>query len=298
MAKSILGSSEEILVAVDAEGHARDALSEALRLGGALGRHVHVLHAVEARRRFSLRVSDAEKRAAHARARDIVRGLLSEVSGEDGQAPTVEIAEGHPVQVVLEAIEQRHPALLVVGRHGAGRRRDALIGTTAARLVRAARCPVLIRREAFREGAPILVPVDMSPESLAALEVGAHLAEASGALLYSLFVYQPPEFVYAPEDRELDYVVAGERDTMLKEYRQAVMANGLDSLERALVTEGEPAECIAAKAVELGVDMVVLGTHGRTGLSRWALGSVAEAMVDRTTHSLLTVKLADRDFLV
>jgi len=138
----------------------------------------------------------------------------------------------------------------------------------------------------------------MSPESIAALEVGAHLAEVTGSTLYSLFVYQPPDFVYAPEDKDLDYVVAGEREAMLEEYRRSVMANGLDDLERALVTEGDPAQQIASKADELDVDMVILGTHGRTGLSRWALGSVAETMVERTSHSLLTVKLADRDFLV
>ena len=297
MASSILGSSEEILVAVDAEGHAREALAEALRLGSALGRHVHLLHAVEARRRFSVRSSESETREVRARSREAIRALLRDVADGD-QAPTVAIAEGHPVQVVLEAIEERKPALLVVGRHGAGRRRDVLLGTTASRLVRSARCPVLIRRGPFRAKAPILVPVDMSPESIAALEVGAHLAEVTGSTLYSLFVYQPPDFVYAPEDKDLDYVVAGEREAMLEEYRRSVMANGLDDLERALVTEGDPAQQIASKADELDVDMVILGTHGRTGLSRWALGSVAETMVERTSHSLLTVKLADRDFLV
>lgn len=298
MASHLLGSSEEILVAVDATGRARDALVEALNLGRTLGRHVHVIHALEPRRGFSARVSAEELERARVTAGEKIRAMLMSLADRGGGAPSMEIATGHPVKVVLDTIERRKPALLVIGRHGAGRRRDVLLGQTASRLVRAAPCPVLIRRKASVPGAPILAPVDQSPESMAALDLAAHLASVTEAPLDSLFVYQPPDFMYETGEESLDYVVDSERDDMIREYREAVAARALPVPVRALVGEGEPAEVIAREARELGSDLVVIGTHGRTGLVRWALGSVAEALVERSELSLLTVKLEDRDFIV
>ncbi len=298
MASHLLGSSGEILVAVDSEGRARDALIEAIRLGKVLGRHVHVIHAIGPRRSVSMRGSTEETERARVRAGAVIRNMLLELADRGGGAPSMEIATGHPVAVVLDTIERRKPALLVIGRHGAGRRREILLGQTASRLVRGAPCPVLIRRGPSTPGAPILVPVDLSPESLAALDLGAHIAGVSAAPLDSLFVYQPPDFVEETGDPSLDYVVEDERDAMIAEYREAVRTRGLTVPVRTLVGEGEPAAVIAEKARELGSDLVIIGTHGRTGLVRWALGSVAEALVERSDLSLITVKLEDRDFMV
>jgi nucleotide-binding universal stress UspA family protein len=298
MASHLLGSTEEILVAVDAEGNARHALEEALHLGRTLGRHVHVVHVAEPTGRFSAAIYGRTFEKDRAVALERIRMWIRELPDAEDQAPSVEVVAGHPVQAIAELAGARKPAVLVLGRHGHGRRRDALLGTTAARLVRAAPCPVLIRRQERVDGRPLLVPVDLSRESMAALDGAALLASRTGQRLYTLFVYQPPDFVYGPIDPSVDYAVKAEMTRMIEEYEEAIKARDLPVEPVVQTAEGEPAEQIVLRAGQLKADLIVMGTHGRTGLARWALGSVAEAVVDRSGLSVLCAHIKDRDFRV
>ncbi len=133
----------------------------------------------------------------------------------------------------------------------------------------------------------ILHPTDFSDRSANALTLACALARDYGARVIVLHVAVPPTVVYGegvvPVDPET--LVYEERDRL---ERLAIPDAGL-RLERRF-EEGEPAEQILRVAHEVGADLIVMGTHGRTGITRLLMGSVAEQVVRKAPCPVLTVK--------
>lgn len=133
----------------------------------------------------------------------------------------------------------------------------------------------------------ILCPVDFSTLGQAALETATSLARDRGSKLLIAHVQEPSlayiggEFYYGVEEPS-----RGELEKML---RAVVPTDPNVGYEHRLVT-GEPAQTIVDLAETEGVDMIVLTTHGRTGLSRLLMGSVAEEVVRKANCPVLTIK--------
>lgn len=135
--------------------------------------------------------------------------------------------------------------------------------------------------------AKILFPVDFSRGSEHALELAESLARDRQAELVLLHVEEPPmaygggEFYYglAEPDRE-------RLEQMLQEI---VVSEQQVPVHRQIVT-GSPASAIVKFSKDAGIDYIVMPTHGRTGLSRMLMGSVAEEVVRKATCPVLTVK--------
>ena len=133
----------------------------------------------------------------------------------------------------------------------------------------------------------IVFPTDFSEHSHAALGHATALVRDTGAMLLIVHVHQPAErfadtgFVgYPVNDDEQDL------NRMLSDVKPTESGVGFT---HTLLT-GNPAEEILRFAEERDADMIVLGTHGRTGLSRLLMGSVAEAVVRGAKCPVLTIK--------
>lgn len=133
----------------------------------------------------------------------------------------------------------------------------------------------------------VLFPTDFSTHSDAALEHAASLAREDGGKLLILHVEEPPAVYGAGEM----YYGIPEPDTdQLERMLHAIVpAESQVAYEHRLVI-GDPATEIVRVAQEEGVDMIVMSTHGRTGLRRLLMGSVAEAVVRRAPCAVLTLK--------
>jgi nucleotide-binding universal stress UspA family protein len=144
----------------------------------------------------------------------------------------------------------------------------------------------------------ILVPVDLSQCSRAALDYAVQLADALRATLDVLYVDEAAAFVAgeafaalpaAPvrrwEDARRDLVK--EVEHFLGPQRQKVQA--------VRIEQGIPADVIPAVAKEGGFELIVMGTNGRTGLSRLVVGSVAEAVMRKAHVPVLTLRLPKRE---
>ncbi len=137
----------------------------------------------------------------------------------------------------------------------------------------------------------ILLPVDFSHSSDAALSFASSLAADSKAQLTLLHVGENSPaylagyggFSYTPEFHEK---VVKENLTLLERIKPTIA--GIEYKHEYL--DGEPAEEILSFADRENVDLIVIGSHGRTGLSRLLLGSVAEAVVRGAKCPVLTVK--------
>ncbi len=135
----------------------------------------------------------------------------------------------------------------------------------------------------------ILVPIDFSTHSLNALSHACGLAQQFGAELFLLHVIEPIQFitvsdVYDEQRRRSDAELTRLGDALA---RQGVKVH-------IRVEPGVPSHVIVQAAKNGGVDMISIGTHGRTGLAHMLIGSVAERVVRSATCPVLTVRHAVR----
>jgi nucleotide-binding universal stress UspA family protein len=137
----------------------------------------------------------------------------------------------------------------------------------------------------------IMFPTDFSHCGDAALKMATSLARDSGATLLIVHVEEPP---VAYGGGEMYYGVPDPATEDLKKMlEQVVPSDAAVPYTHRLIT-GDPSTAIARLAEEEGVDMIVMGTHGRTGLTRLLMGSVAEAVVRRAPCPVLTYKQPDQ----
>ncbi|MBL8792304.1 MAG: universal stress protein [Planctomycetia bacterium] len=131
----------------------------------------------------------------------------------------------------------------------------------------------------------ILHPTDFSSRAEFAFRLACSLAQDHGARLVLLHV-MPTAFVYG----EVGVAVGPEsyRDTVLEQLHRLHAPAGVEVEYR--LEEGDPADTIVRTAEEAGCDLIVLGTHGRRGLTRLLMGSVAEQVVRRAPCPVLTAK--------
>jgi nucleotide-binding universal stress UspA family protein len=134
----------------------------------------------------------------------------------------------------------------------------------------------------------ILHPTDFSERSEAAFRLACSLARDHGARVILLHVLPPPMATYVggvmtPEPGGYDKECWDRLGRIQPDDPQV-------PVER-LLAEGSPAEAILRAAGETQCDLLVLGTHGRTGLARALMGSVAEAVVRKAPCPVLTVKV-------
>ena len=135
----------------------------------------------------------------------------------------------------------------------------------------------------------ILTSTDFSPSSDAALAMATALARDSGAKLLIVHVEEIP---LATGGAEYLYSVPEPATQELKEMLSEVVPRDPSVPFEHHLLAGDPAEAIIRTAEQENVDMIVIGTHGRTGLTRLLMGSVAEAVVRRASCPVLTVKQA------
>lgn len=146
----------------------------------------------------------------------------------------------------------------------------------------------------------ILVPTDLSRCSTLALAKAGDFASAFGASIDLLHVWSVPALA-APESVLTG--VAGNEQPLLELMRRSATEQlakfeaeakraGIE-IRSALCDAGEPATVILERAASGNYDLLVLGTHGRAGLSHLLLGSVAEKVVRRSPCAVLTVRQLD-----
>ncbi|MFO0870945.1 MAG: universal stress protein [Pirellulales bacterium] len=136
----------------------------------------------------------------------------------------------------------------------------------------------------------ILVPTDFSPYSEAALRLATVLARDSAARLLVVHVAEPrPAYTVAGIYASLP---AGNEFAVENEQLQRIVPPDPQVLCEKRFLVGSPAEEIVGCAAAEGADMIVMGTHGRTGLLRLLLGSVAESILRQAPCPVLTVKSA------
>jgi nucleotide-binding universal stress UspA family protein len=211
----------------------------------------------------------------------------------EDQSVESDVRYGRPVHELLAIAEEKDIDQIVIGSRGRDGARRLLLGSVAETIVRRAPVPVTVVRQspAVDEGSPerILVPFDGSDPAKAALEyaVNRH-PDAEITALYA--VYPPAELTEQGDD------VPGEIEHWamhLDEHTQEIIHSAETGVDQPIATEtisGDPASAIVSYAEEHDIDQIVIGSHGRDGISRLLMGSVAETVVRRAPTSVTVVR--------
>jgi len=133
----------------------------------------------------------------------------------------------------------------------------------------------------------IVFPTDFSPYGQEALRWATSLARDTGATLIIVHVEEPP-MAYGGGEMYLG-AEEGDREELRKALVKVLPTDAKIPFQHKLLV-GDPATAVVEVAEQEGADFIVMGTHGRSGLSRLLMGSVAEAIVRKAKCPVLTVK--------
>ncbi len=223
------------------------------------------------------------------------------LSGE-GIDLVTDLRTGIPSQVILETARETEPDLVVMGTRGLSGLSHLLLGSTAERVVQKATCPVLTvhpdDRKAPRPLRSILVPTDFSDDAERAITAARRLLSGvPQARLVLVHAYALPiEYTaYGPIPTSVNYLenTGAKAQEQLDELAEKLKGEGLTV--EAVAMEGYPPQVIVDTARDRKVDLIAMGTHGRTGISHLLLGSTAERVVQKASCPVITVRVAEED---
>lgn len=204
------------------------------------------------------------------------------------------IVNGVPWSEIVELLGKERFDLCVLGTHGRTGLARVLLGSVAEKIVRHAPCPVLAVRP---DGQPrpfrnVLVPTDFSESAIHAAELAADLVTRDGRITL-LHVIEVP-VAYSGELPISDF--ARDLDRRSTEALEAVAARLRQRTTATVATRariGYPgAQTLAVLEDEPTIDLVAMGSHGRTGIVRAVLGSVAEKVVRHASCPVLVARKA------
>jgi len=198
-----------------------------------------------------------------------------------------------PAPALLEYVDDHEIDLIVLGTEGRRGMRRALMGSVTEEVLRLAPCPVLTARAEEDADAPrierVVAPTDLSKASWSALRYALSIARAYDVPLAALHVVEDAS---VPVAYGVDIAPQGAAD--VRSYAQRALNEQLARLgvssthASAFVEEGHPVREIIAFAAPS--DLMVMPTHGRTGLDRTFMGSVAENVIRRATGPVLSAR--------
>ncbi len=282
---------DRILFPTDGSHCAKRARRHALYLADRFEAALHVIHVEEGEGELSdvIDVSESDVLAdLHAPMEETAVG---EPRVEEHTVVHPSVAEG-----ILSYAAEHDTNLAVLGTHGRGGIQRLVLGSVAEEVVRRAPHPVLTVGRGAKppeemEDGHLLVPVDFSDQQPRLLAHARELALASGmslTLLHVVEVDRLPDVYGVYADPPEPSVLADRTETVLDERAAALREHGVET--DVAVRSGHPATETLDAARDLEPDLLAIATHGRSGVERLLMGSVAETVLRRAPCPVFVVK--------
>jgi nucleotide-binding universal stress UspA family protein len=299
-----MAAIKTILVPVDFSDCSTAALEHAAWLAGKLGAAIHVLHCWEMPSILGGEAEHSYRGAMKGFADTSLAALAAKMNEQGIEVESFTAELGAPAKTIVQIARKARHDLIVMGTHGRTGLDRALLGSVAERVVRCAPCPVLSLHGAAgtRPVRKVLVPVDYSYGSARALQCATGLAERLGADLEVVHVWDRPAYVsaevlirtHADRPRSLGDLIRDNAEAEMATFLADHLRHneGTTVLPPHYLVSGEPAATLVAELERGRHDLVVIGTHGRTGLKHLLLGSVADKLIRFSPVPVLTVPSA------
>lgn len=293
------GKLNTILVATDFSETAEAGLDWAIDLAKAHGASIDLVHALVMPNEAADYIP-----SSHHLGEELQQAALNRLDESAGRARDrgievkPELLLGLPSRNIVKAAAASPAAdLIVIGTRGLTGIRHLLLGSTAERVVKNAKCPVLSIHpndvEKHRPLETILIPTDFSEDAELAIAAATRLLPAGGtkARLILLHAYHLPfEYTaYGAVPTSFDYLADAEGEALeqLKTKAADLAEEGLTV--EVVAKEGYPPDVIVGEAKAAQADLIAMGTQGRSAIANLLLGSTAERVVQHAECPVLTV---------
>ncbi|MHB0915162.1 MAG: universal stress protein [Thermoleophilia bacterium] len=269
---------DKILLCTDGSEYSAGAVREAISLAGRCSSELLVLSIVETNVELSALAPEMIEKE-ELRARGIVDAVKADAEAAGVSCQTIVLEGESPWRLVVEEADRQAAGLIVMGRRGRSAMKKIVVGSVTARVIGHTTHPVLVAPRAATVGCgSVLLATDGSDASFAAARVAVELGKNCGVT--------PVVISVAGDSSEL-----GQAEANI--LRVAELAGQLGVAVEAAAAVGKPAEeIVAAVTGKNNIDLVIIGSHGRTGLERLLMGSVAERVIDSVGCAVLVVPRA------
>lgn len=284
---------QTLLVGTDFSEYANRAFSAAMNLAAQFNARIELLHVIETPVSFFEPYAVAFPSTWLDDMRQRHRELLAEqiqLANRRGIEAQAHVLDGNPASIIAREAVALSADWVVIGSHGHGRLKQALLGSVAERIVRESQCNVLTVQDE-KPPEKLLVGTDLSRHSDYALTIAAELAhefEATLELVHAIHV--PVPFVTPYETVIPETVIEAAFDGAEQDLRRLAreLARDLEVQTAVLAEPPHSALCDAAERDK--ADLIIVGSHGHSGLKHIMLGSVAERVLRNAPCSVLTVR--------
>lgn len=282
---------ETILVPTDGSDCAGAALAHVVDIARHFDATIHVLTVVDVR--------DLETAPDTEVFEDNATATVSEAASDiDAAVDTVtSVRTGFPDEEIREYATQIDADLVAMGTHGRTGLRRFVLGSITEKVLRLSDRPVLTVQPSDEETVPyeqVLVPTDGSAGADAALDPAAAIATAYDATVHGLSAVDTRALgTDVRSDMVMDTLEDNAR-AALEELETDLSDRGVAEVRKEIVF-GTPHQSIQSHVEDNEIDLVVMGTHGRTGLDRYLLGSVTEKFVRTSPVPVLAVRVPETD---
>ena len=276
-----------ILMATDLSARSDRALERAVSIAREHKAPLSVLHVVDEDLPAAIAqtVQDAATKA--------IRDHLAAIPGSAETETAVLVTLGRGFEAILSTAEAAGTDLIVLGLHREDAFKDRFLGTTVERVIRFGQRPVLLVKERAREPyRRILVGMDFSVCSRRAVELAMRMR--SDGELQLVHAYEVPfrAFLHGRDtQRDVGRMHEGQmRQILEKEFAAFSGREPHESSPKLILRNGDVRQVLRDEAGRIKADLLVVGTHGRTGVSHALLGSVAEDILRNPPCDVLAVK--------
>jgi nucleotide-binding universal stress UspA family protein len=300
---------KHILVPLDGSRLAEAALPAASFLAGILGARVTLVHVIE---RDAPQEIHGERHLTDSyEARNYLDEVATRIfpSGIQVEKHVHSSEVSNVARSIVEHVGELGPDLIVMCTHGRGGLRALVFGRIAQQVVGLGTTPVLLVQPSGSGPAPafscrrLLVTLDGNPDHEQGLKVAARLAKACKAELHLVMVvhkYKTLSGEHAATAKILPRatialldLAQGEAEEYLHRHVTELQASGLTVM--ADVQRGDPVATIVSTAARQGIDLIVLATHGKTGMNAFWSGSATPNVASRTPVPLLLVPVHEKE---
>jgi nucleotide-binding universal stress UspA family protein len=295
---------KKILLPTDFSRCAEQALAHTVFLAEKYNAEIHLLHVMTLFKDQPILINDeiSETEEMIRKLENMVEKQFNKVVNYQGSANLVinkSTRRGiSAAPIILEYASDQNIDLIVMGTHGRRGLGHLLVGSTTEEVVRMANCPVFSVRESEKPKSleainKILVPVDFSDHSKSALAYAAEIAESYDAQLQLFHAIEEtvhPVYSLSGKSSKIDLVPGIEEDCR-KKIKQMIQATSISMEETEIIVKsGQAALEIIRFATENLSDLIIIATHGLTGIEHFLLGSVTEKVVRMSPCPVFTVK--------
>lgn len=286
---------DSILVPTDGSPAAETATSVALALAEQFDAELHAITVLDPEKlpdEVELDAVDGLRRQAETWVTDV-----AEQATEAGVAVTTAVVEaaGPVHREIVDYGTAHEVGLVVMGTQGRTGLRRLVLGSVTERTLRSSPIPVLTVHEGVDAEAPIeqvLVATDGSEAAARAVDHGVRLAAATGATIHAVNVVDVTGLSGAAGSPEVLDALEEVGQRAVADLADRAAEASVEAVETA-VLRGTPTRAVLGYADDHGIDVIVMGTHGRRGLSRYLIGSVTEKTVRLAERPVLTVAPSD-----